>query len=95
MKRLSEFKDDDILVFIGNVSGYTYTVQRKYATFDLDGYKYFKKAVRLPTSIDPQSKLCSPAFTNERFREATKEEIKEYNKLINKKDEDSDGCNIS
>lgn len=94
MKRLSEFKDDDILAFIGSVNGYTYIVQRKYASFDLDGYKRFKKAVRLPTSIDFQSRLCNPHFTNELFRKATKEEIEEYNKLINQKDEDSDRYNI-
>ena len=85
MKRLSEFKDDDILVFIGNVNGYTYIIQRKYASFDLDGFKCFKKAVRLPTSRDSQSRLCEPYFTNELFRKATEEEIKEYNKLINEK----------
>lgn len=42
-----------------------------------------KKAVRLPTSRDFQSRLCNPYFTNELFRKATKEEIEEYNKLIN------------
>lgn len=94
MKRLSEFKDNDILAFVGGINGYTYIVQRKYASFDLGGYKCFKKAVRLPMSRDSQSRLCEPYFTNELFRKATEEEIKEYNKLINEKDEDSDKCNI-
>lgn len=94
MKRLSEFKDDDILAFIGHVNGYTYIVQRKYRSFNVYGNNCFKKAVRLPTSRDFQSRLCNPYFTNELFRKATKEEIEEYNKLINQKDEDSDRYNI-
>lgn len=44
MKKLSEFKDDDILAFIGSVNGYTYIVQRKYSDFDIYGGKCFKKS---------------------------------------------------
>lgn len=95
MKRLSEFKDDDILAFIGSVNGYIYIVQKKYRSFDIYmETDVFEKAVRLSTSRDSQSKLCNAYFTNELFRKATKEEIEEYNKLINQKDEDSDRYNI-